>query len=286
MGRIRTLNGSDADKSTKLNRLGKIKIGMKAKNAAGAEYPTSLDYFVATGKYAEKFNQAYPDKPTSVSIIFVSDIFEDSCNEEYQLRDNKGALVGHGDGIDFHLWEDGKNGEPGTYKPYKIKVEEDKDHLKKFASKFNTQKYKAKWYPMLKLQFVIPKINEIFGVWVFETKAEASSIPNIRDTFDNIKNWAGTVINIPFDLIVQKVKSQKPGENKTYSVVNLIPNISKDKMDDVRGFLSMGNTVLDIKKFLQESDTKALPAAKIDEEKKVKSEAQKLISNAKPGTLF
>ena len=52
-----------------LPRVGKIRIGVK--NAKG--YPQSLDYFIATGKYAGLFLQAYGEKPQIIQIVFPDD---------------------------------------------------------------------------------------------------------------------------------------------------------------------------------------------------------------------
>jgi hypothetical protein len=62
---------------------------------------------------------------------------------------------------------------------------------------------------------------------------------------------AGTAVNVPFDLQVKKVKSQKPGDKRLYPVVSLIPNVGADKIDEVNQFLEQGNSLRDIKKFLR-----------------------------------
>ena len=49
--------------------LGRIKVGMKAKNAQGKEYPSSIDWFRADGKYAATFHRVYGEKPTKIQQI-------------------------------------------------------------------------------------------------------------------------------------------------------------------------------------------------------------------------
>ena len=80
--------------------IGRLHIGMK--NDKG--YPMSIDWFRATGKYADKFTEAYGEKPNTIQIIFPSDKVEYVCNERYEYRDNAGALLSDGDGKDFRLW--------------------------------------------------------------------------------------------------------------------------------------------------------------------------------------
>ncbi len=48
-----------------LPEIGRIKIGEKVKNASGTEYPKALDYFRATGTFAQLFQTIYGDTPKS-----------------------------------------------------------------------------------------------------------------------------------------------------------------------------------------------------------------------------
>ena len=60
-----------------------------------------------------------------------------------------------------------------------------------------------------------------------------------KSIFDAIKDYAGTVINIPFDLSVEKVISQKPGQKHAYPVISLVPNISQESLEKIRNFLNI-----------------------------------------------
>jgi hypothetical protein len=82
-------------------------------------------------------------------------------------------------------------------------------------------------------------------VWQLQTGGDKSSINAIRNTFDEIKELAGTVVNIPFDLCVKKVQSNKPEAKSVYPVITLVPNISAENMEQLRAFFEAG---LDIKK--------------------------------------
>jgi Recombination directionality factor-like len=202
--------------------------------------PQSLDYFVCDSKYQKYFIDEYGDKPDSIQICFISNEFKDSCDERYECRDKDGRLAGYGDGEVTFIY----NG-----KEY-VKSED----RKAIASA-------GKWEIILTIKFVIPKIKGIFGLFSFSTKGDKSSLPQIRNTFDTVLEQAGTVINIPFDLMVKKVKSQKPGTKHLFPVVNLIPNLSKDNLEIVHNYLEMGN---DIKRIglLDENKVKLLNHAK------------------------
>ncbi len=211
--------------NTRLPLIGRIRCGEKRINSAGKEYPASLDYFVATGSYASKFDEVY-DKPERIQIIFISDDDFQSCYEEWDGRDKEGRRAGYGDGENYYLWDDGK-AEYRHTTDRNVVLEYSKAHT-------------VKWRQVLTINFVIPAIKGVFGVWQFQTGGDKSSINAIRNTFDEIKELAGTVVNIPFDLMVKKVTSNKPGSKSTYPVVSLIPNISAENMEVLRGFFEAG----------------------------------------------
>jgi hypothetical protein len=216
--------------NTRLPLIGKIRCGMKQVNQQGKEYPVSLDYFIATGAYASKFDEVY-QKPSKIQIVFISDDDFQSCFEEWDGRDKEGRKAGYGDGQTYWLWEYGK----GVYEPT-----EDKQAVAAFS-----KQHTVKWRQLLTINFVIPAIKGVFGVWQLQTGGDKSSINAIRNTFDEIKETAGTVVNIPFDLVVKKVTSNKPEAKSVYPVISLVPNISSENMEVLRKFFEAG---LDIKK--------------------------------------
>lgn len=223
--------------------IGNVRVGEKRlSERTGKEYPVSLDYFKGTGDYAVKFDEAYPGKPTKIQIVFISDDDFQSCFEEWDGRNKEGRRSGYGDGETFHLWN-GRAYEPTT------------DRAKMDVY---TQENGVTWKPVLTLHFIIPAIRGIFGCWKFQTSGDKSSMISIRSMFDEIKSQAGTVVNIPFDLTVKKVKGNKPGDKTNFPVVTLVPNISTENMEQLRGFMETG---LDMKKIgmLTEAKIAALP---------------------------
>lgn len=220
--------------------IGKLKVGeLVTRN--GKTYPTTLDYFRATGKYAEKFREQYGEKPSNIQIIFVSDDIGSICSERYELRDNKGALFAYGDGETFHIWSH----KDEEY--HKVSIEEHPD-VKEIALK--RSKSQKGWEVVLTIRFIIPKITGVAGMWQLSTKGKESSVPQIIESFDFVQEQAGTVINIPFDLEVEKVKSQKPGTKSVFPVIRLIPNIGKENMQVVKNYLSQGHNVNEIPEVL------------------------------------
>jgi hypothetical protein len=221
------MSESIAESTTRLPIIGTIRTGEKRKNAAGKEYPVSLDYFVARGQFASKFDEVY-SKPDQIPVVFISDDDRQSCYERWDGRDDHGRLAGYGDGLNYFLWN--YAGDRGQYVPTI-----NRDDVVKFS-----QKYNIKWRQTLTIYFIIPAIRGVFGVWKYETHGEKSSINNIRDTYDEIKTMAGTVVNIPFDLCVKKAISNKPDVKTSYPVVTLVPNLSSENMETLRNFLQSG----------------------------------------------
>lgn len=232
------------ENQSRLPVIGTIRVGEKRVNANGKEYPCSLDYFVARGMYAAKFDELYT-KPDRIPVVFISDDDRQSCFERWDGRDDGGRLAGYGDGVTYYLWN--YTGQSGQYIPTM-----NRDDVAIF-----TKKYNVKWRQTLTIHFIIPSIRGVFGVWKFETHGDKSSINNIRDTYDEIKSMAGTVINIPFDLCVKRATSNKPDTKTSYPVVTLVPNLSAENMETLRNFLQSG---MDIKRagILTESKFAAL----------------------------
>lgn len=198
-----------------LPEIGRLHIGKKEIGRNGKEYPTSVDYFIPSGKYAGMFTNALGEKPNTIQIIFPSDDAEKVCNERYEYRDDKGALVARGDGRRFEVW---------TGQKYDVfETDEYPDIMDQIAAN-NPVKRAENWDITLTLRFIVPAVRGVVGVWQFSTKGKASSVKNIRDSFDAVRKMRGTVCQTVFDLSVAFAKSNKPGVNSRYPVVSLIAN--------------------------------------------------------------
>lgn len=222
-GRIQKRKSPQADR-IQLPIIGKVKVGEKAKSSLGKEYPRSLDYFRCDSKYASLFEKEYGKTPSKIHVIFISDSLQDSCFERYECRDKSGRLSGYSDGNNWYLFN--KNTSKYELTDDKTKIRESGD-----------------WSATLTLRFIIPKIKGVFGLFQFDTKGINSSIPQIRDAFDTVQSQVGSVINIPFDLTVTKVTSQKPGTKNSFPVVSLIPNIGQENLETLKAYLAQGKDI-------------------------------------------
>ena len=199
-----------------LPEIGRLHIGKKQATQNGREYPVSVDYFIPSGKYAGMFTAALGEKPQTIQVIFPDDAPEKVCNERYEYRDDKGALVARGDGQTFEIW----NGE--RYAPYSVDAYP--DIMAQIERNNPTKRGPDNWDIVLTLRFIVPAVRGIVGVWQFSTKGKASSVKNIRESFDGVRLMRGTVTQTVFDLSVQFAKSNKPGVNSRYPVVSLVAN--------------------------------------------------------------
>lgn len=213
-----------------LPEIGRLHIGMKAKGQNGREYPTSVDYFIPAGKYAALFTQALGAKPNTIAVIFPDDNPANVCNERYTYRDDAGRLVARGDGQTFEVW----NGK--VYAPYSIG--EYPDLMKQIAANQPNKRVKAGldgWEVELTMRFIVPAVRGIVGVWGFSTKGAASSIRNIRNSFDGVQALRGSVRQTVFDLSVKFAQSNKPGVNSRFPVVELTAN--DNRITEIREML-------------------------------------------------
>lgn len=202
--------------------VGKIKCGEMVKTDKGKTYPTSHDYFLASGKYEGLFRAAYGENPSTIRIVFPSDDASLCCREEWEYRDDAGKLVASGDGETFRVWN-GREYETFSTEQYPQLMEG-------LSAK---QPSKTGWQITLTLNFIIPEVRGVMGCWQFRTKGSASTIPAVRDAFDAMLESNGKVVGVIWDLSVRFAKSQKPGQSSRYPVVTLTANESAENIEKV-----------------------------------------------------
>lgn len=213
--------------SNTLPLIGKIKVGEKTTNAAGKEYPKSLDYFRPTGNYASEFTRVYGDKPNRIGVVFISDDIDEVCSQYFACWTD-GKMHGKGDGELFKVWD----------KETQAYVEN--------VPKTDPRVRALKWEEYTTLKFVIPAIPTVLGYWEFTTKGKRSSIPGIIQAFDFVKRKVGTVVALPFDLVVAKATGRTPGAATSYPVVQLVLNAGEENITAIKNFLGSGGNINDI----------------------------------------
>ena len=166
-----------------------------------------------------------------MAIILPDDDPENVCNERYEYRNEKGELVARGDGSTFEIW-DGKK-----YAPYSVeRIPDIMEQVAKRNPKKPRNENDNGWDITLTLRFIVPAVRGVVGVWQFSTKGVASSIKNIRNSFDGVQAMRGTVTKTVFDLSVQFAKSNKPGVTSRYPVVSMVAN--DNRVAEIRAALN------------------------------------------------
>lgn len=212
------ISSGGVQQGSTLPEIGRIKVGEKS--AKG--FPTSLDYFRATGNFANKFSQLMGEKPNELHIAFVSNDIAEVCNEQFEAWD-KGKRFGWGDGVTFTVWD-------AASSSYVEGVNKDDPRVKAIKG----------WSRTLTLRFVLLKMTGVYGYWTFQTKAKETTIPSIVKAFDMVMDRSGSIVGFPFSLVVEKVKSYSPGEARNYPIVKLIPNFTEETIEQVRAYVEAG----------------------------------------------
>lgn len=228
-GRIATRK---EDGGTTLPEIGKLKIGVKAVSSGGKEYPKAIDYFRPTGTFAGEFIKKFGEKPRELKVVFLSNEVSEVCNQRFECWEG-GKRWGWGDGENFTVWDKeapAGAGKKGAYRSGLAKT----DSLVKSA---------GKWEEMLTLRFVLLELPGIMGVWSFQTKAKAVTIPSIVKAFDFVKEKAGTIIGFPFSLTVEMAKGYNPGDPKAYPIVSLVPNFTETTIEMVQKYVEAGGNM-------------------------------------------
>ena len=218
--------------------VGRIKIGEKRVSDKGKEYPVSLDYFRADApkQYQDLFHAAFGDKPRKIEIIFISDDITHACNLQYELRGDAGKLFARGDGETFQVFNTDHwvtMTKPAIEEKYGS-IEAFKKESEKFCKSFSG------WETRLTMRFMIPKIKGLLGEWQLSTKATKSSIGQITGAFDKVQQFAGTCINVPFDLGVEMATQDAHQSKRRFPVLQLIPNASFENLQLLRSYVQQG----------------------------------------------
>ena len=214
-----------AEKTSQLPEIGRLAIGITDRTNPAKPFPRATDYFVPRGEFAALFTEIHGEKPTWLDIFFHSDDHDFSCSERLEIRDASGKLFAYGDGETFYFYNEKERSYSARRLVSNIPtlLADTLAHLQRGLASDKAKH--IKWRTMLYVRFLLKDFPAL-GYWQFTTQATTTSIPAIRDTFDNFLRTFGTVRYVPFRLSVKKVKSNQPGRSDQYAIVKLTPLIS------------------------------------------------------------
>jgi len=226
----RVLSSGIEPTTAKVAVIGKVKIGEK--NAKG--YPTSLDYFKfdSTPQYCSMIADKYGEKPTLIKIFFPSNDLKEICNHEYTIRDTSGKKAAYGDGENFYVAKVQPDKQVKFIYASNEEILKHYGTVEAFMAKME-ERLSTKWKEWLTLRFMIVGFP-VLACWQFESGGDDTTIPAIVQEVDRLMSGAGRVAQIPFDLSVKKVKSDKSGSTNSYPVVSLVCNFSPEDVDNLK----------------------------------------------------
>lgn len=197
----------------RLPRLGKIHLGVKAKNKQGVEYPTAVDYFVCP----EEVQKIFGERPRELRILIPLEDEERWASQYYRCYSKTRGLICKGDGETAVRMVDAKTG-----------AMEDKDSTIVLMKDVPCQgrdcpHYNAQCKEIMNLQFLLPEVPGL-GIWQIDT-GSINSIRNINATADLIKRIYGRIALIPLLLTIESQEVQDPeGKKRSVYTLNLRTN--------------------------------------------------------------
>ena len=206
----------------RLPRLGKIRLGERAVNEAGIEYPRATEHFVVP----DEVQEVYGTGPTSLEIMFPLEDEAVFASQFYRSYSRTRGLVCKGDGdraarlIDVAT----KRGEPLTGEltgdiagPGAEQVEW-LDDIPCPGQACPYYQGKECSESMI-LQFLLPTVPGV-GVWQLDTKSVNGMI-NVNSCLALLRQMFGRVSGIPLILSLEPMEVHPEGRKKTVHVLQL-----------------------------------------------------------------
>jgi hypothetical protein len=213
----------------RLPRLGKVRLGIKDRNARGAEFPRAVDYFVCPPEVEEVFGT----KPRELEIVFPVDDVSRIAPVSWKKYSQTRGKTCTSDGETAHRIIDTDRLLQLTTNLRRAPEQADFDKAIADAQTKNfelmdipcpakecvfAQDLSCK--PVMNLMFLMPKVKGL-GVWQLDT-GSINSILNVRGTIKLIRDLTGgRLAGIPLFLAVEPMEAYPDGRKKTIFVIKL-----------------------------------------------------------------
>lgn len=192
----------------RLPRQGKIRLGIKKKNAKGTEYPASTDYFVCPSEV----QAVYGEKPKKLDVIIPLEDEEIWASQYYRQYSRSRGLVCKGDGETCRRMLDKQTGDVAGRDTKEVVWQEGGECAGK-----NCPDYQGKaCQEVMNLQFLLPKVPGL-GIWQIDT-GSIHSIMNINNCATMIRAMCGRVSWIPLSLTLEPTEVVNPEDGRKKTV--------------------------------------------------------------------
>jgi len=210
----------------RLPRLGKIHLGVKAKNEKGVEYPKAVDYFVVP----EEVKKVYGEKPEKLKIIIPSEMPDVFFPQWYKKYTYGKGLICKGDGITANRVSPTDN-----------------SAMQEIACSRGTCEdfLKGECKPVANLLFILPDVPG-FGVYQIDTSSY-NNIINLNSEIALLKNILGRVSGIPLLLTRETQEVVRKGKRQTVSLIHIrSPYSLNDLMKNARELSAQQDAVIEV----------------------------------------
>jgi len=207
----------------RLPRLGKIRLGIKKKTAAGVEYPAEVDYFILdpqtpspteNQKLKDEFVKLYGEKPKQIKIMLPVSDMEVTFPQHYKRYGRTTSLQCRGDGIEATAATD------DFTKGLQIIRRNEMGHPVVRCAGRECPYYKEKaCSEVATLQVLLPDLPGA-GVWQITT-GSYHSIVNLNSCIDFIKSVAGRAHMIPLMLERRPQEIGQEGKKRTHYIMQI-----------------------------------------------------------------
>lgn len=207
---------SDPEKR-RLPRVGKIHLGIKAKNDKGIEYPKAVDYFVFPEGYPQyqELVDTFGEKPKELRIMIPLEDEERFASQYYRCYSKTRGLICKGDGETAMRMVDTQTGALADRDSRAVEMRETSCQGRECPD-YQSKKCRE----LMNLQFLLPEITGL-GVWQIDTSS-INSIRNINSAVSMLKAVYGRVSMMPLILAMEQIEVTDPeGKKKKVWVLNL-----------------------------------------------------------------
>lgn len=182
----------------RLPRLGKIRLGVKAKSAkTGAEYPKETEYFVVPPEVAK----VYGEKPTELDVLFPVEDTAIIAPQAYEWYGSGKGLKCIGDG------ETGLRFDDKTREMTEIECP---------CERLQSGECKQRMH----IRVILPKVN-IGGIYQIDTSSY-NSIIDINSGLDYVRALIGRAVMVPLKLKRMPTETHHDGQKQTHYTLRVI----------------------------------------------------------------
>ena len=204
----------DYSEVRRLPRLGKIRLGLKARNQAGKEYPTETEHFVCP----DEVMAVYGETPTELDVMLPSDDPESVFVQKYAMYGAGAGLKCHGNGEQAERY----NEQTRAWEPMACPC----PNLKSDANP------RGACTAQSHLMVMLPKVS-MGGCYQITTRSFHATV-GINSSLDLIRALAGRIALVPLKLRRVPTTTQKDGKKATHYILNLILDASLPQIADLR----------------------------------------------------